>query len=44
VPNYSYHNDLSIVGNCRVCLVELKNSMKPIVSCATNVRTALYNY
>jgi len=43
VPHYCYHNDLSIAGNCRVCLVELKNSMKPIVSCATNARAALYN-
>jgi hypothetical protein len=24
------HNDLSIAGNCRVCTVELKNSLKPI--------------
>ena len=38
VPHYCYHNDLSIAGNCRVCLVELKNSMKPVVSCATNAR------
>jgi len=43
IPHYCYHNDLSIAGNCRVCLVELKNSMKPIVSCATNANSALYN-
>ena len=43
IPHYCYHNDLSIAGNCRVCLVELKNSMKPIVSCATNAKAALYN-
>ena len=30
VPHYCYHSDLPIVGNCRVCLVELKGSMKPI--------------
>ena len=41
VPHYCYHNDLSIAGNCRVCLVELKNSMKPVVSCATNARAVL---
>jgi NADH dehydrogenase (ubiquinone) Fe-S protein 1 len=41
IPHYCYHNNLSIAGNCRVCLVELKNSMKPIVSCATNARAAL---
>jgi len=43
IPHYCYHHDLSIAGNCRVCIVELKNSMKPIVSCATNAKSALYN-
>lgn len=43
IPHYCYHNDLSIAGSCRVCLVELKNSMKPVVSCATNAKAALYN-
>jgi NADH dehydrogenase (ubiquinone) Fe-S protein 1 len=43
IPHYCYHNDLSIAGNCRVCLVELKNSMKPVVSCATNAKAALYD-
>lgn len=43
IPHYCYHNDLSIAGNCRVCLVELKNSMKPIVSCATNARAVIKN-
>ena len=42
-PHYCYHNDLSIAGNCRVCLVELKNSVKPVVSCATHAKAALYN-
>lgn len=43
VPRYCYHNDLPIAGNCRVCLVELKNSMKPVVSCATSAKIALNN-
>jgi len=43
IPHYCYHNDLSIAGNCRVCLVELKNSIKPVVSCATNAKAALHN-
>jgi len=42
IPHYCYHNDLSIAGNCRVCLIELKNSMKPVVSCATNA-TIIHN-
>lgn len=41
MPHYCYHNNLSIVGNCRVCLVELKNAMKPVVSCAALAETAL---
>lgn len=43
IPHYCYHNDLSIAGNCRMCLVELKNSIKPVVSCATNAKSALSN-
>lgn len=35
IPHYCYHNNLSIAGNCRVCLVELTKSAKPIVSCST---------
>ena len=41
VPHYCYHNDLPIVGNCRVCLIELKGSMKPIVSCTAYAKTML---
>lgn len=37
VPHYCYHPNLSISGNCRMCLVELKNSPKPVVSCAMNI-------
>ena len=42
IPHYCYHNNLSIAGNCRVCLVELKNSVKPIVSCATSASTVFF--
>jgi NADH dehydrogenase (ubiquinone) Fe-S protein 1 len=44
IPHYCYHNDLSIAGNCRVCIVELKNSLKPIVSCATSINSTLFNH
>lgn len=43
VPHFCYHNELSIAGNCRVCLVELKNSPKPVVSCALNAKSCLLN-
>ena len=34
IPHFCYHKSLSIAGNCRLCLVELKNSPKPLISCA----------
>ena len=34
VPHFCYHERLSIAGNCRMCLVEMENSSKPIASCA----------
>jgi NADH dehydrogenase (ubiquinone) Fe-S protein 1 len=36
VPHYCYHEELSIVGNCRMCVIELEKAGKPIVSCVTN--------
>lgn len=43
IPHYCYHKDLSISGNCRMCLVELKNSPKPMVSCAMSAKSCLNN-
>lgn len=34
IPHYCYHKNLSIAGNCWVCLIEIKSSVKPLVSCA----------
>jgi len=34
VPRFCYHARLSIAGNCRMCLVEMEKSPKPIASCA----------
>ncbi len=34
IPRFCYHERLSIAGNCRMCLVELDKSRKPIASCA----------
>ncbi len=34
IPRFCYHEKLSIAGNCRMCLVEIENSPKPIASCA----------
>lgn len=43
IPHYCYHKELSISGNCRMCLVELKNSPKPMVSCAMSAKSSLNN-
>ena len=37
IPRFCYHEKLSIAGNCRMCLVEMENSNKPVASCAMPV-------
>jgi NADH-quinone oxidoreductase subunit G len=37
VPRFCYHDRLSIAGNCRMCLVEVKGMPKPQASCAMSV-------
>mgnify|MGYP006238472155 CR=1 FL=1 len=32
IPRFCYHEKLSIAGNCRMCLVEMEKSPKPIAS------------
>jgi NADH-quinone oxidoreductase subunit G len=34
VPHYCYHPDLSIAGNCRICMVGVKGAPRPVVACA----------
>ena len=34
IPRFCYHEKLSIAGNCRMCLVEVSGSNKPVASCA----------
>jgi NADH dehydrogenase (ubiquinone) Fe-S protein 1 len=34
IPRFCYHDRLSIAGNCRMCLVEVVKSPKPVASCA----------
>jgi NADH-quinone oxidoreductase subunit G len=38
IPRFCYHERLSIAGNCRMCLVEVKGGPKPVASCAWSVR------
>jgi NADH-quinone oxidoreductase subunit G len=37
IPRFCFHERLSIAGNCRMCLVELVGSPKPVASCAWGV-------
>ena len=37
IPRFCYHERLSVAGNCRMCLVEMDRSPKPIASCAMPV-------
>ncbi|KAJ3089714.1 NADH dehydrogenase (ubiquinone) 78K chain precursor, 5-prime end [Quaeritorhiza haematococci] len=34
IPRFCYHERLAVAGNCRMCLVELEKSPKPVASCA----------
>ncbi|KAH7106813.1 NADH-quinone oxidoreductase [Auriculariales sp. MPI-PUGE-AT-0066] len=34
IPRFCYHDRLAIAGNCRMCLVEVQKSPKPVASCA----------
>ena len=37
VPRFCYYQGISISGNCRMCLVELKNVEKLVLSCSTRI-------
>jgi hypothetical protein len=37
IPRFCYHEQLSVAGNCRMCLVEIKGILKPVASCATPI-------
>jgi NADH dehydrogenase (ubiquinone) Fe-S protein 1 len=34
IPRFCYHDQLSVAGNCRMCLVEVEKSAKLVASCA----------
>jgi len=37
LSRFCYHESLSVAGNCRMCLVEVLKSPKPVVACAMPV-------
>jgi len=41
IPRFCYHESLGIAGNCRMCLVEVERSLKPVASCAMPVAAGM---
>jgi NADH dehydrogenase (ubiquinone) Fe-S protein 1 len=41
IPRFCYHERLGVAGNCRMCLVELEKSPKPVASCAMPVMAGM---
>ena len=37
IPRFCYHNKLSVAANCRMCLVDVEKTPKPMPACATPV-------
>ncbi len=37
IPRFCFHERLAIAGNCRMCLVEVEKTPKPVASCAQPV-------
>lgn len=44
IPRFCYHETLSVAGNCRMCLVEVEKSPKPVASCALPVSNNMQIY
>ena len=38
IPRFCYHERLSVAGNCRMCLVEVKGAPKAVASCSQQVK------
>lgn len=38
IPRFCYHERLSVAGNCRMCLVEVKGAPKVVASCSQSVK------
>lgn len=44
IPRFCYHENLSVAGNCRMCLVEIEKSPKPVAACAMPVANNMVIY
>jgi NADH-quinone oxidoreductase subunit G len=41
IPHFCYHPDLSIAGNCRMCLVEVEGWPKLVISCSQVIQDGM---
>jgi len=41
LPRFCYHDELAIAANCRMCLVQIDDSQKPVAACAINIYDGL---
>jgi NADH-quinone oxidoreductase chain G len=44
IPRFCYHETLSVAGNCRMCLVEIEKTPKPVSSCTLPVANNIQIY
>lgn len=44
LPHFCYHENLSIAGNCRMCLVEINDNKKLQVGCSTEISANMFIY
>lgn len=44
IPRFCYHKKLSIAANCRMCLVQIEKSPKPVPACATPITDGMKVY
>jgi NADH dehydrogenase (ubiquinone) Fe-S protein 1 len=44
VPRFCFHERLLVAGNCRMCLVEIEKSPKPVPSCTLQVMEGMKVY
>lgn len=41
IPRFCYYQFLPVAGNCRMCLVDVKGSPKPVVACASPFNSSM---
>ena len=44
LPRFCFHKRLTVAGNCRMCLVEIEKSPKPVASCAMPIANNMNIY